>query len=593
MSSNVNLKERIETLSSYFTIRKVTMVSLILNLASISLGISYMSSPIYSIIMDIFGVILIVTLIGNLVLVNVTTNTINKTSKEGNRINLLCYIYLVYTILAMFLMIFGNMLISVTYLNELSSMFAGYTMVFCGYFGLLGLGLSIAYLNAKSLGNARLWDLSQDFERKQTRKASTTKKVLKKMLKLDCYFTLAFGIYFCYVLLNGNADYVSGVVGVFTSMFPTFAAIIFLTTTTILLKIKEKESNPRGYYGVTMIGLIISGIFFLPLFSVNITVWRAEASFSDAFGTDWKDKIPAAVDEAYFMQTPFSTPQNFLGLTPKDCIVLEHQLFFNGTIGTDTIQLYYDAFMPLNYGKGMPGQNSTLIRIHGGGWVFGDKGWGSMMQMNKYFAAQGYVVFDIQYALKRMDILEWDPLTPKYRKGEFTINEIVQSLGIFTKYLTNHSEEFGANLDSVFVSGGSAGGHLTCALALGIWSGLYESWFGSNLTIKGYIPFYPGNGLINHLVEDGGDPKIIDPPLLINASAPPCLNYQGEQDGLVKPATSQALKDAYTAAGTTKCSIIWLPFSGHANDIYFSGHYNQIFLYFMERFLYLCVNDLI
>lgn len=593
MSPDLNLKERIKKITNYITIKNVSMASAILNLASIGLGIMYLVNPIYSLLWDIFGVILIVTLIGNLILVYVSTSKLNKTSKEGNRINLLCYFYLVFCIVAMFLMLFGNMLISVTYSNELSWMLGGYTMILSGYFCLLGIGLLIAYFDAKYLGNPRLWDLSQDFEHIQSKNASTTKKILKKLLKIDCYCTLAFGIYFSYVLLNGHADYVSGVVGVFTNQFPTFAAIIFLSTTVILLMLKKKESNPKGYYSVTMIGLIISGIFLLPLFSVNITIWRAEASFSEAFGADWRDRINSSVEESYFMKTPFTTPQIFLGIPPKDCIVLEHQLFFDGPIGTDTIQLYYDAYMPLNNGVGLPGQNSTLIRIHGGGWVFGDKGWGNLMQMNKYFAAQGYIVFDIQYALRKIDALDWDPLTPKYRKGDFNIDQIVASLGIFTKYLSNHSEEFGANLDSVFVSGGSAGGQLTCALALGIWSGLYQSVFGPNLTIKGYIPFYPGNDLSNHLLTDGGDPNLINPPLLINASAPPCLVYQGEQDGLVKPTTSQALKDAYTNAGTKRSSIIWLPFSGHANDIYFSGHYNQIFLYYMERFLYLCVNNLI
>jgi hypothetical protein len=55
--------------------------------------------------------------------------------------------------------------------------------------------------------------------------------------------------------------------------------------------------------------------------------------------------------------------------------------------------------MPLDRGEDLPGQNSTLIRIHGGGWVSGDKGGSNMVQMNKYFAAQGYIVFDIQYGL--------------------------------------------------------------------------------------------------------------------------------------------------------------------------------------------------
>jgi hypothetical protein len=30
-----------------------------------------------------------------------------------------------------------------------------------------------------------------------------------------------------------------------------------------------------------------------------------------------------------------------------------------------------------------------------------------------------------------------------------------------------------------------------------------------------------------------------------------------------------------------------MPFGGHASDFYFTGYYNQIFLYYMERFIYL------
>ncbi len=40
-----------------------------------------------------------------------------------------------------------------------------------------------------------------------------------------------------------------------------------------------------------------------------------------------------------------------------------------------------------------------------------------------------------------------------------------------------------------------------------------------------------------------------------------------------------------------ECAVLWAPLAGHAADIYFNGYYNMLFLYYMERFLYLAVNN--
>ena len=82
------------------------------------------------------------------------------------------------------------------------------------------------------------------------------------------------------------------------------------------------------------------------------------------------------------------------------------------------------------------------------------------MQMNKYFASQGYIVFDIQYGLHRPDRKE-DALTPINVLGDFNIDDMVRQIGEFTKYLEFNADKYNANLDSVFISGGSAGGHLS------------------------------------------------------------------------------------------------------------------------------------
>jgi len=242
--------------------------------------------------------------------------------------------------------------------------------------------------------------------------------------------------------------------------------------------------------------------------------------------------------------------------------------------------------MPLNNTEGLPGEISTIIRIHGGGWVSGDKGLMNMIQMNKYFAAQGYSVFDIQYGIANNPLFSLDPLTPDYKKGDFSIDDMMRHIGIFTKYLSNHSNKYGANLDSVFVSGGSAGGHLTIAVALAIASGDYSDLFSGNLTIKGLIPFYPANGQMGFFGVSGRD-EFKNPEKLIETDSPPCLIFQGTHDILNYFSISRNIQDTYFAKGNENCAILWMPLGGHASDFYFTGYYNQIFLYYMERFMYL------
>ena len=369
--------------------------------------------------------------------------------------------------------------------------------------------------------------------------------------------------------------------------FGPFLSVAFLSNTVILLKLKRKEKNPQRYNAHILAGIIISGTLLLPLIITPYTIYQADASFTQAFGSDWRDKIPDEIEEQYFMNRYFSMAEYFLGIPPKDCVTKTHISFYNGTSGVDDgISLFFDAYLPPNGGVGLPGENSTIIKIHGGGWIFGDKGWGNMPQVSKYFAAQGYVVFDVQYGIKDLGWNDIDPLTPKYKKGDFSVDDMVRHMGLFVKYISNHSTEYGANLDSVFVTGGSAGGHMTFATALGIWSGRYTSFFGTNLTIKGMIPYYPANGQMEYLGVLG-TVELMSPEQMLNATSPPTLIFQGTHDILNMFDIAKNIKNIYTSYNRDDCAIIWLHEGGHASDIYFNGYHNLIFLYYMERFLYL------
>jgi len=561
---------------------KVASYSLvILNSICIVLGITYISNPTYSILWDIFGVLLLLTLFGNLILIFINSSKNHKKNLFRNKMNFFSYFYLIFIIFAMVGLMLGNLLISVTYSNQIIDNLGTYTLIYSFYFGVLAIGISYALFGIKRYKNLTSMTQIQDFERRSSRRFLKFKKILKKFTIIISRTTFIIGIIFGIVSIFGSFEVVTTIIAIISGQFGIFFSIIFFANTILLLKLKHRDWKSKKFYRTTTIGILVSGLLLVPLFLTQHTINDIERNFSNTFGPNWRDRIPSEATQ-YFLKTPFSIPSYFLGIPPKDCKIEKNTLFYND----EGIQLYFDAYMPLNKEKALPGENSTIIRIHGGGWVSGDKGMMNMMQMNKYFAAQGYTVFDIQYGIDVNPLFSLDPLTPDYKKGDFNIDDMMRHIGIFTKYLANKSSLYDANLDSIFISGGSAGGHLTCAVALAIASENYTDVFSGNLTVKGLIPFYPANGQMGFFGISGSD-EFKNPEKLIETDSPPCLIFQGTHDILNYFSISRNIQNTYNAKGNENCAILWMPLGGHASDIYFAGNYNQIFLYYMERFMYL------
>ncbi|MFX0083007.1 MAG: alpha/beta hydrolase fold domain-containing protein [Candidatus Hodarchaeota archaeon] len=552
--------------------------SITLNLFCFVLGILYILNPVYSMLWDIYGVILAITIFENLLYIYFILHKKNKLRVKTQYIS---YGYLLFIIIAIPCIMGGNLLLSSIYSNKLVDTIGAYMLVYVSYFGILTYGFSFAIYNILTLRKID-WSLHKyTFFTIYTKKFIRAKRISRKILVIISRITFIIGIIFAIVIIFGSFEVVTTFIAIISGQFGVFFSIIFLANTILLLKLKRHKRINKKYYRTAILGFFVSGCLLMPLFMTNFTVINAKRSFATAFGDDWNNRIPSSTDQ-YFLRTPFSLTSYFLGSKPKECKIEKNTLFYE----EEGIRLYFDAYMPLNGRAGLPGENSTLIRIHGGGWVSGDKGMMNMMQMNKYFAAQGYIVFDIQYGLDTNPLYELDPLTPDYKKGDFNIDDMMRHIGAFTNYLSIHADEYGANLDSVFVSGGSAGGHLASAVALAISSGNYTDIFSNNLTIKGIVPFYPANG---QMVFFGisGSAVFTNPEILIDQNSPPCLIFQGTHDILNYFSISENIRNTYLAKGNRECAILWMPMGGHASDFYFSGYYNQIFLYFMERFLYL------
>ncbi|OWR30869.1 hypothetical protein CDO73_09785 [Saccharibacillus sp. O23] len=404
-------------------------------------------------------------------------------------------------------------------------------------------------------------------------------KILKALLTLWFLANLALGLYFSAVLLAGIDP---GLVETILPEYSLFFGLIFLGAAALLVKMYGRR---RGFFislfrgTVRVIGLLILVVCALPLASAPKIINEAQDAYTKAFGGD-----PMETHGKGLMKTAFLLPDYFYGAESGDYRVQTDIVYYEGqdSTGDAGLKLRFDVYMPPK-GKSGTGQGTALIRIHGGGWTIGDKGAGNYAQMNKYFASRGYVVFDVQYGLSDAKKFVESAVVPKDVVGHYGIDDMVRHIGLFTVYLEKHAAEYGANPASVFLSGGSAGGQLAAAAGLAPTNAEFADMLAPGIKVKGIIPFYPANGLAGEVGVDSG--ALGDPSILVNADSPPALVYQGEHDGIVDPETAHDFVRAYRAAGNARAALIEMPMGTHGSDMYFPSYYNMPFTYMMERFM--------
>ncbi|WP_010257885.1 alpha/beta hydrolase [Treponema primitia] len=113
------------------------------------------------------------------------------------------------------------------------------------------------------------------------------------------------------------------------------------------------------------------------------------------------------------------------------------------------------------YPEGSSGLLPTIVDIHGGGWMYGDK------ELNKYYclylASQGFAVLNVSYRL----------LPETDLKGQ--VQDIFDSL----HWLERNGEQHHCDTKRVFLTGDSAGGHLAGLTACIQLSGELQTLYGA------------------------------------------------------------------------------------------------------------------
>ena len=543
-------------------LRTIYWSVLLVNISALIFGILYLSAGFESIFWNLYGLFILAALIGNIYIAYI----------EDPR-NLRGYLYLVFSGICLLLIPIFNSLASFTITHYSSRSIVSCALVFALF--LSGGLLAVSNLICRKTEAEILLD---DLAIKKI-KESHRQKAIKTIIIICLSIILAAGLAVAYRILVINEKFWT--TEVFISAVSLFYAFVSLSVGVLILKLLPGKGSTLAKIVFSLVILFVFIVCLLPFAVSPFMVKNAETEYIQAFGEEFL--ASPEYDLEHFRKVRFSIPEYFFGIVSEGFAVRKDIPFYQGTEGVDKgLRLYFDAYTPIVDGDTLPGGNSVLVRIHGGGWTSGDKGFLNNAQINKYFASQGYAVFDIQYGLSKKN---GSAETAESPYGDFTTDDMVRHIGKFLEYLSKHSEEFNANIDSVFISGASAGGNLALASGLALAGNKYSNIPGREVKIRGLIPYYPANELADNFGV-GYSLEFNNPGLLVNELSPPCLIFQGSSDGLVKYSVTEKFKNAYIEAGNMQCAVISMPFGGHACDMYFPGYYNQLFLYYMERFMY-------
>ncbi|HME55665.1 MAG TPA: alpha/beta hydrolase [Candidatus Lokiarchaeia archaeon] len=329
-----------------------------------------------------------------------------------------------------------------------------------------------------------------------------------------------------------------------------------------------------------IVGCVLVGINLVPIVqTMTTTIPSLDRQFETAFGSNWENKIPDKVRDNFRVEA--ISLKDMLYTMPVP-VVSET---FNVTYMIDKgLALKFDWYGPSGV-SATSAQLPVIIALHPGSWRYYDKGVANNFPVSQYLASEGYIVVDAQYGLYNGSA------------GTFTLRDMIREIGRLTNYLALNANEFHVNVSRAFFLGRSAGAHLSLVAGLGYDNPFFANNFSISLHCLGIIPYYAPTNMslffnASEQILFGVSPsefQFFNPVDLVSPTSPPVLCFQGLADGLVNPLNAYQLQDAMAARGRT-CILGMFPNDGHEFDVFYNYFYDQVCVYYIERFLAILTN---
>jgi acetyl esterase/lipase len=243
----------------------------------------------------------------------------------------------------------------------------------------------------------------------------------------------------------------------------------------------------------------------------------------------------------------------FVSSCKKSPSAIEEQIIKDESYG-ESAQQKMDIYLPDNRTSA---STNTIVVIHGGGWVEGDKS-----EMTPYVDTlrklmPGYAIVNMNYRLA------WNNSVNLFPTQENDVRSAIE-------YYLNHAEEYMVSDDLVLL-GASAGGHLAMLHA-------YKN--DPEGHVRAVVDFFGpfdlaslwNYGIIQQLILYGAtgvfladNPSLYatsSPSQYVTGDSPPTIALQGGADLLVPPSQTSQLIAALDAAGVIN-QLVYYPGEGH------------------------------
>jgi acetyl esterase/lipase len=422
------------------------------------------------------------------------------------------------------------------------------------------------------------------------------KRILRFLCLALCYAILGMFIGMTVLYLFFDTSTLGWLVAILYSSIAPALFVIFISCGIIIIRFSFMK-NRNGIIIITGLCIFMFVSALIPYAAIPGGIADAESQMSETYGTAYTN-----LDTSLMRPVPYSLYDSIYGVSIDESkfSVIENIEYLDN--GVD--KFFFDWYRPSGEGP-FP----VIIALHGGAWVIGDKGRMNVILFNRYFASQGYSVFDLNYGLFDVSTLSGEAastfgtfsalggLSPDYN-GSYTLQQQIENIGEFTKMLDLNDTKYSADMDSVFVVGRSAGGHMASLVTLGYANPLYAGNFSTNMTVKGGIWIYPPTNFSRSTGSSFFDPmmqgslpieeqynKMSAAYLITNSTiTPPIMIVHGSKDGLAEYSQGLSFYQYATGLGKT-CLFITIPWAGHAFDFLFQSYGGQISTYYIERFV--------
>ena len=301
----------------------------------------------------------------------------------------------------------------------------------------------------------------------------------------------------------------------------------------------------------------------------------AERSMHMALGGDYLTKIPVTT-RARFLSAPLSLSVLFRGIpAPTSPVTITRGVkMLRSDSVRDSVQLTMDVYQP-----DMPGVHPVLVQVYGGAWARGEPA--DFAEFAQYIAAQGYVVFAIDYR----------------HAPQFVFPAQIDDVRYALRALSANAPRWHADMTRLALIGRSAGAHLAMLAAYATDAqpvrGVID-YYGPVDLVEGYRhPPVPDPLRVQQVEEAflGGTPDAMldryhsaSPITLVTRKLPPTLLIYGGRDHIVEPRFGELLAGRLQAEGGTVIHV-QIPWAEHAFDNVPNGPSGQLARYVTERFL--------